>query len=235
MIEARQLSAGYAGVPAVRGLDLVSEPGEIVALLGPNGAGKTTTLLTLAGYLPALSGEALVFGNRVRPGHPERLAREGLAFVFDDRSLFYGLSVKENLTLGYQRRKGGPTPEKVLEYFPVIRELLKRRAGLLSGGEQQMLALARALVMNPRILMIDEMSLGLAPIIVEELLPGLRHIVDETGVSVLLVEQHVSLALEVADRAYVLNHGDLVLSGDAVELSHRRDLLEVSYFGTEAL
>ncbi|HKH88586.1 MAG TPA: ABC transporter ATP-binding protein [Acidimicrobiales bacterium] len=235
VLEARQLSAGYAGVAAVRGLDLVVEPGEIVALLGPNGAGKTTTLLTLAGYLAPLSGEALVFGSRVRPGRPERAARQGLAFVFDDRSLFYALSVKENLALGYRHRRGGTTPEKVLGYFPAIQELLQRRAGLLSGGEQQMLALARALVMNPRILMIDEMSLGLAPVIVETLLPLLRRIVDESGGSILLVEQHVNLALEVADRAYVLNHGDLVLSGDAAELRQDRDLLEVSYLGTEAL
>ncbi len=235
LIEARKLSAGYAGVPAVRDLDLVVNEGEIVALLGPNGAGKTTALLTIAGYLAPLGGDVLVFGNPPKSGHPERPARSGLSFVFDDRSLFFGLTVKENLYLGYRRRRGGMPPEKVLEYFPAIKDLLRRRAGLLSGGEQQMLALARALVMKPRVLLIDEMSLGLAPVIVERLLPVLRQIVDDNNVSVLLVEQHVNLALEVADRAYVLNHGDLVLTGDAADLRERRELLEVSYLGTEAL
>ncbi len=235
LLEVRNLSAGYAGIPAVRNLDLVLEAGEIVALLGPNGAGKTTTLLTIAGYLPPIAGEVSVFGNSPRAGHPERPARSGLSFVFDDRALFFGLTVKENLHLGYRRHRGGMSPDQVLEYFPAIRALLRRRAGLLSGGEQQMLALARALVMKPRVLMIDEMSLGLAPVIVERLLPVLRQIVDDSGVSVLLVEQHVNLALEVADRAYVLNHGDLVLTGDAAELRNRRDLLEVSYLGAEAL
>jgi branched-chain amino acid transport system ATP-binding protein len=233
-VACKQLCAGYAGVRAVQDLDLTVAPGEVVALLGPNGAGKTTTLLTLSGVIQSMSGSATVCGTPVRGGRPHLTARHGLAFVPDDRSLFYGLSVRQNLQLAVRRRDGKDALEQVLTYFPALGEILDRRAGLLSGGEQQMLAVGRALATRPKVLMIDEMSLGLAPIIVQKLLPVVRRIAAELSTAVLLVEQHVDLALEVADRAYVLDRGRVVISGAAEELRGRRDLLRASYMGEMA-
>jgi branched-chain amino acid transport system ATP-binding protein len=223
------LSAGYHGVPVVRHLDLHVEEGEVVALLGPNGAGKTTTLLTASGLLPPVAGDVRVFGNSVRGRRPHQIARMGVAHVPEDRSLFFQLTVRENLRLG--RAPRGTAIERALGWFPALEPLMDRRAGLLSGGEQQMLAMARALVGEPRVLMVDEMSMGLAPIIVERLLPVLRQIATDTGAAVLVVEQHVNLVLEVADRAYVLSHGDLALEGEAAHLRANRHLIERSYLG----
>ncbi len=228
------LHAGYDGIAVVRDLTLSVSVGEIVALLGPNGAGKTTTLLTISGLLAPLAGTIDVLGGGPpSTRRPQEVARRGVAHVPEHRSLFYDLTVRENLRLGAVGR--GVDLDRVFEYFPALSKLLDRRAGLLSGGEQQMLALGRALVGNPRLLMVDEMSLGLAPIVVEGLLPVLRRISDETGAGIVLVEQHVNLALELADRAYVLNHGDLVLSGAADELAARSDLLESTYLGARSL
>jgi branched-chain amino acid transport system ATP-binding protein len=229
VVEVRGLSAGHHRIPVVHDLDLRVHAGEVVALLGPNGAGKTTTLLTISGILPAIAGEVRVLGETVSSHRPHRNARRGLAHVPEGGELFFGLSTRANLQLGNRNRKGDV--DQALKTFPLLRDLLRRRAGLLSGGEQQMLALARALVGSPRVLMVDEMSNGLAPIIVENLLPVLRTIATEAGVGILLVEQHAHIALEIADRAYVLTHGRVTLEGPAAELAARTDLLEASYLG----
>ena len=235
LVEIENLSAGYAGVAVIRGVNLNVAKGEVVALLGPNGAGKTTTLLTTSGLLKTLEGKVTVLGESANSGAPHKTARLGLAHVPEDRSLFFGLTVQENLRLGLRGKRSEQAMgyEAALDLLPALRPLMNRRAGLLSGGEQQMLAMARALVSNPKVLLVDEMSLGLAPIIVERLLPIVRDIANETGAGVLIVEQHVHLALEVADRAYVMSHGEIVLEGSAQELMERQELLEASYLGGE--
>ena len=229
------LSAGYRGVPVVRELDLEIRPGEVVALLGPNGAGKTTTLETVAGLNRPISGTVELSGVNVGGTPAHVLARRGLALVPEGRALFPGLTVREHLRLAVGRGGSRSAREdELLEMLPELRKCLGRKAGLLSGGEQQMLAVGRALVTRPRLLLVDEMSLGLAPVIVERLIPILRRAADELGTSVLFVEQHVALALEVADRAYVLTHGRIRLEGAATELRERRELLAASYLGETA-
>jgi branched-chain amino acid transport system ATP-binding protein len=233
LLELDGLVAGYGELAVVRNLDLHVSEGEIVGLFGPNGAGKTTTLLTGCGLLPVLAGEVRVCGRPLSGHHPSEAARRGVSLVPEDRALFFGLTVRENLRVGSHGRR--QPIARVLDLFPELGPLAGKKAGLLSGGQQQMLAIARGLAAEPRLLVVDEMSLGLAPVIVQRLLTLLRDVVTATGTAVLIVEQHVHLALELADRAYVLNHGELVLSGPASELRDRRDLLEVSYLGEAAL
>jgi branched-chain amino acid transport system ATP-binding protein len=232
VLELRGLRAGYGSVTVVRPLDLSVPAGTVLGVLGPNGAGKTTLMLTIAGLLPRLGGEVLVDGSALASNRPASANRAGLVLVCDDRALFTTLSVRENLRIA--ARAGGPTLDEVLDLFPALRPRLDVHAGALSGGEQQMLAVARGLVQRPRVLLIDEMSMGLAPVIVEGLLPVVRRIADETGAVVVLVEQHVRLALEVADQALVLVHGDVVLRGDAADLAAHPETLEAAYLGTAA-
>jgi branched-chain amino acid transport system ATP-binding protein len=228
----KDVFAGYRGVPVVRGLSLEVRPGEVVALLGPNGAGKTTTLETIAGLNRPISGQVTLSGTSIGGTPAHAIARKCLALVPEGRALFPGLTVREHLRLagGHGRAR----EEELLAMLPELGKCLGRKAGLLSGGEQQMLAVGRALVTRPRLLLVDEMSLGLAPVIVERLLPVLRRVADELGTSVLFVEQHVALALEIADRAYILNHGRISLEGAAADLSERHDLLAASYLGETA-
>ncbi len=222
------LVAGYGKLQVVRDLHLEVAPGEVVALLGPNGAGKTTALLTIAGLLKPLGGAVEFDGRDTTARSPHRLARDGLALVPDDRGLFPGLTVEEHLRLARADDEGRA---RVATWFPQLADLADRRVGLLSGGEQQMLALAQALLRRPRVLMIDEMSLGLAPIVVESLLPTVRRIAEESACGVLLVEQHAPMALEVADRALVMNHGAVVAQGSSAELLADWDSLLAGYLG----
>jgi branched-chain amino acid transport system ATP-binding protein len=232
LLRVEGLTAGYGGVSAIRGLELTVGRGEVVALLGANGAGKTTALRVISGLIRPMAGSITFDGEPVGSASPHALAQRGLAHVPEGRGIFHGLTVAEHFRLGYGRMK--IDPDAAYEHFPVLRPLHNRRAGLLSGGEQQMLALARVLVCERKLLLIDELSLGLAPVIVDAILPTLRDFATRTGGGVLIVEQHVQRVLEVADRGYVLSHGEAVMDGPAATLSRDRHLIMASYLGRNA-
>ena len=226
LLSTRDLCAGYHGVGIVHDLNLEVTPGEVAILLGANGAGKSTTMHTIAGGLPAISGQVELVGEVTRsPAY--RRCRRDISFVTEERSVFRSMSVEDNLRLG----RGGVAP--AVELMPELEPLLKRRAGLLSGGEQQMLTLSRAIAANPAILLADELSLGLAPLIVERLLETVRAAADR-GLGVLLVEQHVRRAMAIADKVYVLQRGRIVLQGTAAEMRHRLSEIEDSYLSSAA-
>ncbi len=226
LLQAEQVAAGYKGHPFVTGLDLEVNAGEVVALLGHNGAGKTTTLLALSGDMAPLGGVVRMFGKPVRSPLHKR-ARSGLAFVTEERSVFMQLTVAENIRLG------GADVAEVCELFGELKPMLGRQAGKLSGGEQQMLTLGRALARPTKLLLIDELSLGLAPLVVERLMQAVRRAADG-GLGVLLVEQHVEDALRYSDRAYVMRRGEVVLAGASSEIAGRVRELEEAYLAQSA-
>ena len=235
----QDFSAGYRGVAVVHDVTMHVDAGEVVALLGPNGAGKTTTLLTVSGLLPRLGGELRVLGaaqpaggRRQNASRTLGLVRRGLAHVPEDRALFFGLTGREHLRLA-AHRGDAEAIDLALEPFPALAAIIDRRAGLMSGGEQQMLALARALAGRPKLFLIDELSLGLAPIVVEQLLPLVGRIARDSGVGVLLVEQHAHAALAVADRAYIMVRGRIRDSGPARELAADAQRLAATYLGPD--
>lgn len=215
------LVAGYNGTPVLHGIDLTVKAGEVVAILGANGAGKSTALLSIAGALKPMAGQVLLDGSPVSGGL-EGMARAGASLITDDRAIFKDLSVRDNLRLG----RG--SVEAAVSQFGELERLMNRRAGLLSGGEQQMMTIGRALAAKPKLFMADEMSQGLAPIIVSRLLGAVRKAAD-AGAAVLLVEQHVRLILDVADRAYVLQRGSVSTSGTAAELRDSLGAVEEAY------
>ncbi|HEY3685472.1 MAG TPA: ABC transporter ATP-binding protein [Streptosporangiaceae bacterium] len=216
LLDVRGLSAGYGRVQALWDIACGVGENEIVALVGPNGAGKSTLLRALSGMVGVWSGEVAFDGRRIDGTSIERIADTGLAHVPEGRRLFAGLSVRDNLRLGAGRR-GDRDPARVLDLFPRLKERLGQIAGTLSGGEQQMCAIARGLMADPKLMLIDELSLGLAPVLVDEIMARLPQIAA-SGTSVLLVEQDVDAALGVASRGYVLETGHIVLSGDADDL-----------------
>jgi branched-chain amino acid transport system ATP-binding protein len=226
------LTAGYGRAPVLRELDLTVAPGEVVALLGANGAGKTTTLRAISGIVHPMEGSISLEGEDLAGVSISGRARAGVAHVPENRGVFFGLTVAEHFRLGH--RGEHLDEEAAYRHFPALAELRDRRCGLLSGGEQQMLAVGRALARHPKLLLLDELSLGLAPLIVERLLPVVREYAEESGCGVLLVEQHIQLALTVADRGYVLSHGELALHDSAEALRGNRELLMASYFGETA-
>jgi branched-chain amino acid transport system ATP-binding protein len=211
VLELDGLDVSYGGVPAVRGLSLELQRGELVGLIGPNGAGKSTTLHAIMGVVPAAAGDVRLDGRSLRGRPPEAIARAGVALVPEGRRIFGDLSVEENLRLGLsaRRRNGGANPlSGAYELFPMLAEFRHRQAGALSGGQQQQLAIGRALVAAPDVLLLDEPSLGLAPTVVDAVFAALAAI-RERGVTVLLVEQRAQRTVALADRTYVLANGEL--------------------------
>ncbi len=227
-LEVKNLDAGYLGRAVVRNLSLHVDAGEVVCLLGPNGAGKTTTLLTLAGELPLLAGEVSMFGE-ITNEPLYRRARLGLSFVTEERSVLKGLTARDNL------RVAGVDEAEVLQLFPELESRMTIKGGLLSGGEQQMLTLGRALARKPRLLLADELSLGLAPLIVERLLRAVRDAAKQHDMAVLMVDQHARKALKYADRALVMRRGKLELSLTAEEATARIHEIDASYLSDAAV
>jgi branched-chain amino acid transport system ATP-binding protein len=229
-LEVQDLTARYGPVLAVRGISLTVAEGEIVALLGANGAGKTTTLACIAG-LHAGRGGRVRFGDRdISRLSPERVVRLGVSLTPEGRRLFSTLTVEENLRLGGAARRGEDGYDELLELFPILRERLHMPAASLSGGEQQQLAIARSLMSRPRLLLLDEPTLGLAPRLVRLVFDLIGRLRDERGLSVLLVEQNVHQALDLCDRAYVMRTGRIEAAGPPDELRRSRDV-EVAYMG----
>jgi branched-chain amino acid transport system ATP-binding protein len=228
MLEVSGLEVRYGAIRAVRGISLAARDGELVALLGANGAGKSSALMAIAGALKPAAGSVRLDGEDVTAARPEAMLRKGVATVPETRDVFPDLTVEENLTLGgYVRRRDAAglaeDREKMFALFPRLKERIAQPAGTLSGGEQQMLVIARAMMSRPRVLLLDEPSLGLAPVIVEQIF-GMIAALKQSGLTILLVEQNVAKALAVADRAYVMRLGTIAAAGTAAEIAAQTDL-----------
>lgn len=228
MLEVADLEVRYGAIRAVRGISLKASAGELVALLGANGAGKSSTLMCLAGALRAAGGSVRLGGEDITSAKPEAIVRKGIATVPETRDVFPDLTVDENLTLGSftRRRDAAGVAEdraRVFELFPRLAERARQPAGTLSGGEQQMLVIARAMMSRPKVLLLDEPSLGLAPVVVDQIFAMIAAL-KRSGLTILLVEQNVAKALSVADRAYVMQLGKIATSGSASEIGAATDL-----------
>jgi branched-chain amino acid transport system ATP-binding protein len=237
LLDVQDISVFYGPVQALRGVSIEVFEGEIVALLGANGAGKTTTLRTISGMLAPTSGTVLLAGRQIQGLPSYDVVRTGVAHVPEGRELFSGMTIEENLQMGFasqpqSAKEHARRRDQVMEFFPILRERAKQAAGTMSGGEQQMLVVARALMSAPRLLLVDELSLGLAPKIVAQLFDILRT-VNEAGTAVVLVEQFVHMALENSHRAYVLRKGEVVAHGKSADL-RADDRLIASYLGETA-
>ena len=238
MLEVEGIDVTYGHIQALFGVSLRVEQGELVALIGANGAGKTTTLRAISGLLRPITGKIMLDGKRIDRMHPEDIVKLGVSHLPEGRGMFPNLTVEENLKMGFYTKRGDRKMwkdgvERVTTLFPRLKERWNQAAGTMSGGEQQMLALSRAVLPNPRLLMVDELSLGLAPVVVQQLFQLLVEI-NKEGTTILLVEQYVNQALRIADRAYVLEKGSVSLEGHAKELLDSSDVVQASYMGGHA-
>ena len=233
MLELKDVRARYGAITALRGISLSVSQGELVALLGVNGAGKSTTLEAIAGVLRPWQGEILFEGNSILGKSPEQIARLGISLVPEGRDIFPSLTVEENLRLGAftrgEKTEYSRNLSEVFELFPVLKERLQQAGGTLSGGEQQQLAIARALMSRPRLLMLDEPSLGLAPALVDQIFDLIARL-HQRGVTILLVEQNVNRSLDIVDRAYLMNTGQIENQGTPQQLRSQADI-EGIYMG----
>ena len=228
------LSVSYGNIKALKGISLEIEEGEVVSLIGANGAGKTTTLQTISGLLPIGDGDIFFEDKSIKKEKSYKITRKGIAQVPEGRRVFKGLSVEDNLKMGAISLKVSPEDlkselDKIYKLFPVLKERKKQKAGTLSGGEQQMLAMGRALLTNPKVLLLDEPSMGLSPLFVDKIFDTIR-ILKEQGRTILLVEQNANLALDISDRAYVLETGKIVKEGRAADLKTDPDV-KAAYLG----
>jgi len=238
LLEVEAIDVTYGHIQALYGVSLRVDEGEMVALIGANGAGKTTTLRTISGLLRPISGTVTLDGRRIDRTKPEDIVKLGISHLPEGRGMFPTLTVEENLKMGFYTRRADrkmwrERVERVTTLFPRLKERWSQAAGTMSGGEQQMLALSRAILPNPRLLMVDELSLGLAPVVVQQLFRLLVEI-NKEGTTVLLVEQYVNQALGIADRAYVLEKGSVSIEGSAKELLESSDVVLASYMGGHA-
>ncbi|NOZ30037.1 MAG: ABC transporter ATP-binding protein [Chloroflexi bacterium] len=233
MLEVKGIHTYYGNIQALRGVSLKVNRGEIVTLIGSNGAGKTTTLNTISGILQPREGEVWLQGERIDHLPPHEIVKKGISQAPEGRKIFSRLTVQENLEMGAYTRKDSDgireDMERVFQIFPRLRERRRQIGGTLSGGEQQMLAIGRALMARPRVLLLDEPSMGLAPLLVEEIFSVIQEI-NQQGTSILLVEQNARLALSIAHRGYVLETGSIVLEGPADDLLHNPQVIE-AYLG----
>lgn len=233
MLEIKDLNVFYGAIHALKGVSLSVGEGELVSLIGANGAGKTTTLHTISGLLTAASGSVMLDGKDLQKTAPNKIISMGLAHVPEGRHVFARMTVEENLRMGAyiirDQKKIGENLEKVYAHFPRLRERSRQMAGTLSGGEQQMLATGRALMTDPAIVLMDEPSMGLSPLLVKEIFSIIQEL-HESGITILLVEQNAKMALAVSDRAYVLETGSISMSGRAVELA-QDDRVRKAYLG----
>ena len=229
LLQIRNLESFYGPIVAIRGVSLDVPKGGIVAVLGANGAGKTTLLRTISGIMDPEKGEIRLSGEPIERGDPDRIVRKGVVHVPEGREVFPLLTVGENLAMGaYTRHDDGVDEdlEMVFGYFPILGERLRQAAGTLSGGQQQMLAIARGLMARPKVMLLDEPSLGLSPILVRDIFSIIRRLNEERGVAMLLVEQNARAALDVADYGYVMEVGRIVMDGPAERLRRSRDIQE---------
>ncbi|QPH54310.1 ABC transporter ATP-binding protein [Pontivivens ytuae] len=237
VLEVRNVETFYGPIMALRGVSIDVPEGQIVTILGANGAGKTTLMKTVSGALDPEKGTVSFLGERVDGDEPDRMVRRGMAHVPEGREVFPFLTVEENLRLGaYTRRDGGigDDMEMVFSYFPILKERRAQQAGTLSGGQQQMLAIGRGLMARPRLMLLDEPSLGLSPLLVQEIFAIIRRLNEEQGVTMLLVEQNAQVALNTADFGYVLEIGRIVMAGEASKLLGSEDIQEFYLGGGHA-
>jgi branched-chain amino acid transport system ATP-binding protein len=234
MLEIKDLHVNYGAIKALKGVNLVVKEKSIVTLIGANGAGKTTLLRTISSILKPVSGNIDFFGENIISIPPNKIVERGISQCPEGRMIFSNLTVKENLEMGAYTRKDKHNLKSDLEFiyifFPRIKERLKQQGGTLSGGEQQMLAISRALMSKPKLLLLDEPSLGIAPILVKNIFEKIAALNKETGLTILLVEQNANMALSIADYGYVMETGEIILEGDAKSLAQNEDVRK-AYLG----